>query len=106
MTATAISVKAAAKKVAAAAPKALTIAKATAEAGRIARRIMPGALITVDSRGSWDMGADVQTVVTTVTFPADNPNGPLLFSELSYLGNRHGNMQYTAESVTITRRVK
>ena len=103
---TAISTQAAARKVKASAPKVLTIAKATAEAGRIARRIMPGALVTVDSRNSWDTSTDVQTVITTVTFPRDNPNGPALFSELSYLDNRHGNMQYTAESVTITRRVR
>lgn len=89
-------------------PAGLTIAKATAQARRIAANVMPGELVTVDSRRSHDLPTDTALIVTTVTFPSGNPNGPALYSELSYLADRFGNMPYdfdfSASRITITRR--
>lgn len=82
----------------------LTVTAATSQARRIVDRVMPGVMATVESKLSHDLATDTPIVITTVTFPRSNPNGPALFSELSYLNNRHGNMQHTAESVTITRK--
>lgn len=47
----------------------LTVTKATTQARRIVDKVMPGVMATVDSRTSWDMDADVQVIITTITFP-------------------------------------
>lgn len=49
----------------------LTITKATSQARRIVDRVMPGVMATVESKHSWDAASDRQTVVTTITFPAN-----------------------------------
>lgn len=50
-------------------PAGLTVAKATVDAGRITRQIMPGVMVTVQSKLSHDLATDTPTVVTTITFP-------------------------------------
>jgi len=84
----------------------LTVPVATRQARKIVDAVMPGVMATVESKLSHDMTTDTATVVTTVTFPAGHPNAPALFSDLSYLSNRHGDMRYADSSIVITRKVK
>ena len=49
----------------------LTTSKATSQAASRVRQLMAGALITAQSRASWDLATDTQLVVTTVTYPAE-----------------------------------
>jgi len=44
------------------------VVKATREARAIVDKMMPGAGATVESKLSYDLAADVSTVVTTITF--------------------------------------
>lgn len=48
----------------------LTVTVATSQVRAIVDQAMPGVGATVESKDSWDAGADVQTVITTVTTPA------------------------------------
>ena len=85
----------------------LTVSQATSQARRIVNRIMPGAGATVDSRNCWDQVADVQVVITTVTFPAiiAATVKTALYIELATLA---GNVRQTNadSSVTITRTIR
>lgn len=56
----------------------LTVTQATSQARRHVDKLMPGVMATVDSRGSYDLKADVPTVITTVTFPAGHPSAEAL----------------------------
>jgi hypothetical protein len=49
----------------------LTVAQATAQARRIADRVMPNAGVTVESRLSHDLATDTAIVITEITFPAN-----------------------------------
>jgi hypothetical protein len=82
----------------------LTVPVATRQARKIVDAVMSGVMATVESKLSYD--ADVATVITTITFPAGHPNALALFSDLSYLSNRHGNMRYADSSIVITRKVR
>jgi hypothetical protein len=84
----------------------LTVPVATRQARKIVDAVMPGAMAFVESKLSHDLNNDVATVITTVSFPTGHPNAPALFSDLSYLSNRHGNMRYADSSVVITRTVR
>lgn len=50
-------------------PAGLTVTKATRDARKIVDAVMPGVGATVESRNSWDLAEDCQTVITTITFP-------------------------------------
>lgn len=63
-------------------PAGLTVAKATAQARRIASAIMPQAGVTVESKNSHDLDADIPTIVTTVTFPAGHEERLMLAANL------------------------
>lgn len=52
-------------------PAELTVAKATAQVRRLAAKHLPGALVSVNSRTTYDLEAGVSLVVTVVTFPED-----------------------------------
>ncbi len=84
----------------------LTVPVATRQARKIVDAVMPGVMATVESKLSYDLDGVTPTVVTTVTFPAGHPNALALFSDLSYLSNRHGNMRYADSSIVITRKVR
>jgi hypothetical protein len=62
----------------------LTVSKATSQAGRIARNVMPGLGpdLSVSSKNGWDAEVDVQVVITTITFPKDYNRG--FVRELEY----------------------
>lgn len=64
---------------------ALTITKATNQARRHVDKILPNTMSTVESRGSWDLEADVALMVTTITFPGGHPNRALLATALHSL---------------------
>lgn len=53
--------------------QALTISKATSQATSRVRQLMPGALVTGDTRRSYDLLADKALLITTVTYPAAQP---------------------------------
>ena len=50
-------------------PTELTVAKATAQVRRLVAKHLPDVLVTVDSARSYDLEADQELIVTTVTFP-------------------------------------
>lgn len=58
--------------------QALTISKATSQATSRVRQLMPGALVTGDTRRSYDLIADKALLVTTVTYPVAQPAVVLL----------------------------
>jgi multidrug efflux pump subunit AcrB len=51
----------------------LTISKATQQATARVRQLMPGELVTGDTRRSYDLTADKALLITTVTYPAAQP---------------------------------
>lgn len=51
------------------APAQLTITRATSQARRHVDKLMPGVMATVESKGSYDLEADVPLIITIVTFP-------------------------------------
>lgn len=81
----------------------LTVSKATTQARRIVDKVMPGVMATVDSRGSWDLDADVQVVITMITFPQNAHAAQLLSIQLLKLG---GKQRVADSSIVITRPVK
>lgn len=83
----------------------LTIALATRQARKHVDKMMPGAGATVESKGSWDVATDTQTVVTTVTFPRGHEMALMLACTLATLP---GYLSYTRgdSSITLTRKVK
>lgn len=83
----------------------LTVTKATSQARRIADRIMPGAGVTVESRTSWDPTADVATVVTTITHPANHEAAFALWTALFDLPNVIRNGSRDSARMVITRTV-
>ena len=80
----------------------LTVSKATAQAGRHVRSMMPGVGATVESRLSHDLATDTPTVVTTVTYPAGHPDRLMLACTLrnSFPG---AVIDWTATHMTIVR---
>jgi hypothetical protein len=60
----------------------LTVPQATSQARRHVDKIMPGVMATVESKLGHDLATDTPTVITTVTFPANNPNGVALMDRL------------------------
>lgn len=82
----------------------LTVPKATADARKIVNRVMPGVNTTVESKLSHDLATDTPTVITTVTFPANQAGrtgAALLLADLDgYLSRRVAD-----SSIVITRKV-
>ena len=85
----------------------LTVALATRQVRKIVDKVMPGAgpNVGVESRGSFDLTTDTQTVITTVWFPRNHPEALMLRCVLATLP---GYLSETAgdSSITITRKVK
>lgn len=82
----------------------LTVQKATRDARRCVEVTVPGVGATVNSRIGWDTALDRQTVVTTVTFPANQAGRTglaLLLADLSGVISR----TVADSSITITRTV-
>lgn len=63
----------------------LTIPVATRQARKIVDQVMPGVMVTVESKGSHDLATDTPVIVTTVTFPRDCPGLGLLAADLMLL---------------------
>lgn len=82
----------------------LTIPVATRQARKIVDKVMPGVMATVESKDSWDLATDTQTITTTITFPAGHICADLLYVTL----NRSivGTIRYADSSIVITRKVK
>lgn len=53
--------------------KTLTTSQATSQAAARVRNLMAGEVITVNSRGSWDMDTDTHLVITTISYPPMHP---------------------------------
>lgn len=51
----------------------LTTTKATSQAAGRVRRLMPGAMVNIVSRGSWDLATDTHLVITSVMYPPAHP---------------------------------
>lgn len=64
---------------------ALTVALATRQARKHVDAMMPGVMVQIDSRLSYDLATDTDTVITTVMFPKDHPEALLLRCTLSTL---------------------
>jgi len=84
----------------------LTVSKATRQARTIVDQVMPGVMATVESKPSWDLATDVETVTTTITFPASTDDVTRI-SLLAGLGADDGRtMRIADSSIVITRKVK
>jgi hypothetical protein len=94
------SVKSTARKLA----TGLTVQKATRDARRIVEQVMPGVGVTIDSRIGWDLDADRETVVTTITYPRDHAARHLLVKTLA-LRIDGASLVDTDSRITITRTV-
>jgi len=83
----------------------LTVPAATVQARRIADRIMPGAGVTVESKGSHDLDTDTPVIITTVTFPANMAATAKVALSLA-LTDLAGNIRQSDadSSITITRK--
>lgn len=53
--------------------KGLTRAAATTQAAGRVRQLMPGELVTVQTRGSWDLATNTPLMITTITYPPSHP---------------------------------
>src|SRR4051812_13286108 len=82
----------------------LTVQKATRDARRCVEAHIPGVGATVDSRNSWDLGADVAVIATVVTFPHMHPGISDLRAALHSLPGIRDIRTETAR-ITITRTV-
>jgi hypothetical protein len=51
----------------------LTKTKATSQAASRVRQVMAGALVTVDTRQSWDIATNTNLMITYVTYPPRHP---------------------------------
>lgn len=67
--------------------KPTTTVSATRDARRIVQKLMPGVGATVNSRVGWDLDANRETVVTTVTFPPNHKSAFDLWTALIALPN-------------------
>lgn len=84
----------------------LTVTKATIQARRIVDKVMPGAMATVDSRTSWDAEADVQVIITTITFPKGHQARHALGQVVADMPLRCRPLAVGDSSIVITRTVK
>lgn len=83
----------------------LTVALATREARKIVSKLMSaGPEVSVESRSSFDLDTDTQTVITTVWFPRNADDASTLGTALHPLAD--GGMKVADSSITITRKVK
>lgn len=88
-------------------PKQLTVQQATRQVRAIVDRVMPGAMATVDSRGTADPNTLAPLMRTTVTFPAGHPHAATLAAALTSAGHKWGDVIRTtagSASYTITRK--
>jgi hypothetical protein len=81
----------------------LTVALATRQARKIVDKMMPGTVVNIDSRLSYDTATGTDTVITTVMFPRGHAEALMLRCVLATLP---GHLSETSadSSIVITRK--
>jgi hypothetical protein len=81
----------------------LTVPVATRQARKVVDAAMPGVNATVESKFGYDMNADMQVVVTTITFPEYSRGADSLALAISDRFEPHGLIIDSAR-IVITRK--